>query len=1361
VTTGTPVQLGPSAAHAPAGAIAVQAWLAGPGERVKKHAPLVELRVGDAMVVLTAPVSGTLRDIRVRPGEAVRTNATLALLAPTESTLDDRRKLLDRIDAADDPSLAMISALLDAVAVKDSPLAEAVRACAIPHRFGPQVLALLSDADAADSARLFAELQKFQFVRIRTDGQCSYDESTRDALLREWRQPDRRDRFAELNRRMWVFQEGEHGRARQLEADLRRVAPVLRRVNSSRYAKLASKIDGLLRASLLELLYHAAQVSGDDLYRMFEQLVQDYEDRGRLLLCQSLLHATQSYMQDVAPDSSRVDWLQYWEGRLLQELRVDDEADRILSDLIERLPDGVMVKEWALASLGSLRYDQDRLTEAGQLYHRQLEMAKASGIDPWNLGTAHIRVAGLALTIGDYDVAIEHYQRALDCSAALPEANVVSDVSAWTFLSEALRRLGRLEEAREAALEGLNLARRYLPTQTSLQVKSLLQLAATVMGADVRLSTTLYSEAENLLAERADASSAPDYPLQYASILLDNGRIIAARNLLAAQRKLDVGKCDAEGELTLLEVRAAANQGHYQAAVKRLNELLDRQEPLPEWQRLRALSARGSCQTACGNWEKADADHIAALEGWERLGNTYGVADSHVSIADLRYRTGDLAAAEAALSRAGDMLGSRRIEVTAGFHKVRSKVLRARGRVAKAVAEAREALKIYRDLGQPSDALQAALHAASVAADPGGWSDAAELAEHAAEFGKVLDELDGWSPSESQQTADHASSQGVRTLANESADLRRTALEARDFFGVAVRALPDNPWYSLNLSCAQARLDAWGQAVLAVERAATVRSVLPANYLRNRLIEYRLRLAERQVATDAKQAASTLARAVAEVGETTPWRLRIEVATMRGDMLLRSDHPDYEAAARAYCEGLAEAERHVRRTDEVALQVRLAVVAAQRNDYGEAARRLIAALQAVDPESGETPASQLTTACAAVLTTPARYAVLTQVLALAEESGLVRAGPPGLLTDVRLQLARTWYRPWIQAAEPVTQEDKPRPLGIQADERLFPDGARTPGVVRMVEHYVPAARDRLQRDMGVMLPDISIGAQSGFPPGAYVLMMNQVLLTSGQVVPEGVFCDAQAATAAGLDGIPHQDPVTGRKGLWLVGAARGAAESLGLPVMDAYEFLVRHLDAAARAELPVLVGVQDVRRLVEALPVTGQLNEWERLTGAGQTGRVRVLMSVVHALLSEGVPLRGLATIVSMVAAAPPDSGASTVLREVRAALHHDIPGRNGAGGLLRLRDEFETALVASLRDDGEYVVIARERAEELRRAVRSDVTNTEPIRALVIRDPVVRPFVRTLIAHDIAGLPVVSETEVFARGARATASSATGGAGT
>jgi tetratricopeptide (TPR) repeat protein len=1361
-TTGTPVQLGPSAARARPGDIAVAAWLAGPGERIKKHAPLVELRVDDALIVLTAPVTGTLRNIQVRQGQAVRADTVLALLDPVEPALDDRRKVLDRIDAAADPGLEIVSALLDIVAVKDPPLAEAARACAIPHLFGPEVLAMLSGADAAEASRLFAELQEFQFVRTRADGQCSYDESTRDALLREWRQPDRRDLFAELNRRMWAYQEGEHDRVRQLEADLRRISPVLREVNYYRYTELASKVDGLVRATLLELLYYTSQVSGDDLYSMFRRLFLDYEFRGRLLLCQSLLQATRSYMQGIAPDSQYIDWLEYWEGRMLGRLRVDDEADHILSELIERLPHDGMLKQWALSALGDLRYAQTRLTEAGQLYRRQLDMAESSGVDPWNLPTSHVGVANINMTVGDYDAAIEHYQRALECSAALPESNVPSEVAAWTGLSEALRGLGRLREAREAALAALDLARSELPTQTQLQAEALLQLIASVMRADVRLSATLYAEAEHLIVETDDAPDTSAYPLRYAEILLNNGRVTAGRTVLDAAHQRNAGGREDQGTLALLEARAAAKQGRFQTAIERLTEMLDREEPLSEWQRIIALSSRGSYYTACGRWREADADHALALESWDRVGNEEGVADSQVDIADLRYRTGDLTAAEDALARASAILGSRRTAVAANLHKIRSKVLHAQGRVTEAAAEASEACQIYRDLEQPVNASREALHMAAVAASYEAWSEATKAAIYAAQCGKALDKLDGWSPSSRQRSTDRANSQGVRELTDESADPRQAALLAREFFDVARHGLPGNPWYYLNLSYAHARLEAWDRAVAALERATKVKSALLKTFLRHRLIEYRLRLAELQAGTDGKQAASTLAKVVADVDKTTPWPLRIKVAMMRGDMLLRSPALDHKAAAQAYLEGLEEAERHRRRADEVALQVRLAVVAAQRDDVAEAARRLSAALEAVKSVPGEPPADQLTAVCAAVLTTPAQYTALAQVLALVEEGGLVRAGPPGVLADVRLQLVQTWYWPSIQASERTAPEDKPPLLLIEADEALFPDGAQTPGVVRMLEQHIPAVRDRIQRDMGVSLPAVSIRAQGEATPGAYVLRVNQIPLTSGQVVREGVFCEAQAARTAGLDGIPHQDPVTGKEGLWLVGAARAAAEGLGLPTTDAYEFLVRHLEAVARAELPMLVGIQDLRRLVEALPVTGQLTEWERLTESGRTDRVRLLFSVVHALLSENVPVRSLATIVSVVAAAAPDGAVGQALREVRAALRHDLPWRKGAGGLLRLRDELERELTAGLGDGNEeHVVIARGNAEELRRAVRSDVANTEPIRALLIRDQVIRPFVHTLIARDIGGLPVVSEPEVFARGAPANTRPPTGGSGT
>ena len=78
---------------------------------------------------------------------------------------------------------------------------------------------------------------------------------------------------------MLKHQESELARARDLEVDLHRIASVVRQVNPSRYAQLADKVEGRVRGPLLEMLYHAAMVSNKDLYSLFVQFIQEWENR--------------------------------------------------------------------------------------------------------------------------------------------------------------------------------------------------------------------------------------------------------------------------------------------------------------------------------------------------------------------------------------------------------------------------------------------------------------------------------------------------------------------------------------------------------------------------------------------------------------------------------------------------------------------------------------------------------------------------------------------------------------------------------------------------------------------------------------------------------------------------------------------------------------------------------------------------------------------------------------------------------------------------------------------------------------------------------------------------------------------------
>lgn len=1328
------------------GAVVV-AWLPTSDQRVEEGRPLVDLDVRGAIINIPAPVFGTLKNIVAKAGDRVASGATLAWVYSDEPVTADAQALTDRIESANDPSQTVVRELLDVIESDDPELAEAVRVCAIPARIDAPVIALLSGVNRDRADELLAKVRELHFVRTRADGRCSYEQSTRDALLRQWRQPGRRHRFVELNKRMLKHQESELARARDLEVDLHRIASVVRQVNPSRYAQLADKVEGRVRGPLLEMLYHAAMVSNKDLYSLFVQFIQEWENRGRLLLCQSLLHATRSHMQEVDPASEDMIWLDYWEGRLLQQLRVDDEAERILGSIVNRTRDGEMVKQWALADLGYLRRNQDRLREAARLFRRELQLAEQTRVDVVNLNSSCVRLADLEYRLGDIEAAVEHYREALSFSRTVPKANVIAEVAAWVGLGNALDRLGQSSEAIEAGLTATRLARTRLPSQPNLQASALLGLASILAAVDPGMSTTLYAEARVLVEDGGDSLQALEDQLQHIETLLEKGRPTMAQALLGAMRNVMHGQDQDDAELSRLEAMASAAAGNYRDAVDRLTRLLLREQPLQEWQRWIVITSRGIYLTACGRWREAGGDLTAAFRCWREAGSAEKMAGSKIALADLRRRRGDLARAEAALATAERLLADRSGEAAARLHRIRSDVLRTQGRAEDADLAAQEAVRRCKILGRLPLLLEATSHQGQCSADRAAWAQAAEAATHAASVGRQLDELDRWSPTRAQSSAVRTNARGVRHLTEDRTDPQLTASQAAEFFAQAARRDPVNPWYQLNLAYANARLGRWEQATRAAELAVARRGALAAPPLRACLLECRLRLAEVQARRRDARAASTIGQAAGDVDAAMPTRLQIEAARVKGDVLLLSVPVDSRSAESAYAEGLQLAQSDGKSTDEVSFRGRLSVVAAHEGDIGACATHLDSALRALAGVPADERADLLFSSCAEVLTTPDQYRTLGAALALIDESRATAAYAEPLLLKVRQQLAARWCQRLTGIDEPagVTESEPRRPVEIEVDVRLFPEGRRTPGLIRLLEYEIPRLRERLREQTGIPLPPVRIVTVLMASPGAYTIRLHVTAVASGQVGVGSTFCsDARAARDAGLDGLYAVDPVTDTDGVWLEGTARRAAEQFGLPLINVPEFLVRHLDSVVREELPTLVGFQEVRRRFEPLPTQDGNDAWTGLRSADSRHRARLLVSVVHALLTEGVPIHDPAAIAHAVEKAPAAVDPAALLRTVRLALRDDLTGRPRPGVFVRLRPESEATLVAGISGDGEVrLVLEPRQAEDLRRIVRTDLSVVRPVKALLVSNSTIRPFVHRLIAAHRLDVPVLSQAEV------------------
>lgn len=129
-------------------------------------------------------------------------------------------------------------------------------------------------------------------------------------------------------------------------------------------------------------------------------------------------------------------WLDLAQAQLQQ--RRFAEAERTLTDLLERRPDDFLVLEWlALARAG-----QGKLDEAIALTRKSLERGSGRVEGEYNLGR-------LLAARGDHEEAEVHLVRAVTMRANL--------VAGWYNLGEVRAKLGRLEEAAECYRRALEI----------------------------------------------------------------------------------------------------------------------------------------------------------------------------------------------------------------------------------------------------------------------------------------------------------------------------------------------------------------------------------------------------------------------------------------------------------------------------------------------------------------------------------------------------------------------------------------------------------------------------------------------------------------------------------------------------------------------------------------------------------------------------------------------------------------------------------------------------------------------------------------------------------------------------------------
>lgn len=340
------------------------------------------------------------------------------------------------------------------------------------------------------------------------------------------------------------------------------------------------------------------------------ELAETFATLGHLYLYYGMPHpALTCYENARRLDPDKPDW-SYYSAFLLEDLGETRRAIELLEEVLRIEPDDPA----ALLRLGNLYLDADRPDAAGARFRRALELDPGLAAGWYGLG----RVAGRR---GDHSSAVEHFRKALELQ---PEADLV-----YYGLAQSLRRLGRVDEAREAlsrrgtrrvqfpdprvkrlsettALSSLELVRSLAGDREGVPDEKFRSYALSqldgVDGAVERLEEMLARWPE----ERREADRVPRARLHdgLAALLAHQGRPEEARRHLRRALELAPDLTAARSQLADL----LARDRRYEEAVELLSTVLER-DPGNAGARLERAAAR----MALGRWREA-ADDLLAVE---------------------------------------------------------------------------------------------------------------------------------------------------------------------------------------------------------------------------------------------------------------------------------------------------------------------------------------------------------------------------------------------------------------------------------------------------------------------------------------------------------------------------------------------------------------------------------------------------------------------------------------------------------------------------------------------------------------------------------------------------------------------------
>ena len=343
------------------------------------------------------------------------------------------------------------------------------------------------------------------------------------------------------------------------------------------------------------------------------------------------------------------------------------------------------------------------------------------------------------------------------------------------------------------------------------------------------------------------------------------------------------------------------------------------------------------------------------------------------------------------------------------------------------------------------------------------------------------------------------------------------------------------------------------------------------------------------------------------------------------------------------------------------------------------------------------------------------------------------------------------------AAAPVTLLEPPITDALKMDQIRLELGygllALAGGDQPRLTEQVKALRRSIASEMGFVLPPVRIQDNMQLPADVYSVRIKEIEAGRGELRVNKLLAMSPNGKLDGLQGERTQEPAFGLPALWIEQDQKPNFLAKFCTVVDPASVLTTHLTELVKESMADLLSYAETQKLLDDLP-----REQQKLLTDMVPAQISVggIQRVLQALLGERISIRDLATILESVQEACANQAKTipAIAAHVRTRLARQISdsliGANGYLPLIVLSNEWETEFSEALvgPPEARQLALSPSRMQDFMRrfAQAYEEAASQGDTPALLTGAAIRQHVRAVIERVRPSVPVLAQTEIFAR---------------